>query len=111
LALIVWTGYGLTARGEFLAAHRYLTGFAIDLFLDLLAARQLIGAQPASDLLDLRRRLEQLEPALAAEIRRIVSLPLSDAGRALLSLAERTLRPHAPEWPWDKVAVVQEWIL
>jgi hypothetical protein len=111
MALIVWTGYGLTARGEFLAAHRYLTGFAIDLFLDLLAARQLIGAQQTSDLLDLRRRLEQLEPALAAEIRRVVSLPLSDAGRELLSLAERTLRPHAPEWPWDKVAVVKECIL
>ena len=72
LAILVWTGHQRFLRGELLSAHQYLTSLSIDFLLELLLLHNIIQHEAATDLLDLRRRIEHLYPNLAADLNRTV---------------------------------------
>jgi hypothetical protein len=110
LAILIWTGHQRVIRGELLSAHQYLTGFSVDLLLELLVVHGMIGHEPTTDSLDSRRRIEQLQPHLATNLNRIVELPLIKIGFALMSMAEELLRSKTPMLAWDSFSVVREWI-
>jgi hypothetical protein len=110
LGLLVWSGQQRLRRGELLSAHRYLTGFAVDNLLELFRRHGLLGEHPTADRLDPRRRLEQLAPPVAKELQRILSLPLSQVGAALLHMAEGHVRPVAPDLNWPAIAEVCRWL-
>lgn len=110
LALLVWSGRERLARGEWLSAHRYLTGFAVDSLLELLRRHGQLGADPTADRLNPRRRLERLLPGVATELQRVLALPLSQVGAALLALAEQRVRPVAPGLNWAAIAEVRRWL-
>jgi hypothetical protein len=96
-------------RGERLSAQRYIQ-FSVDAFLDLLVAHKGPGTSHAADVLDARRRLEQMEPELGRELGLIGSMAPAEAGVALIGLARRELRPRAPGLAWEQVSVVEKWL-
>lgn len=109
LCLLLWTAYERWERGEHLSSQRYMQ-FSIDVFLDLLIAHDCLKKSHVADKLDARRRLEQREPELGQELRRIVALVPAEAGVALINLAEKELKRRAPDLAWDKVWVVKKWL-
>lgn len=109
LCLLLWTAHERSLRGERFSAHRYLLASA-DTLLDLLVFHTDLARAQTADRLDPRRRLEQLRPELAAELQRIVSLPVPRAGVELLDLARRLLRAVAPGLAWEEAAVVRRWL-
>ena len=110
LAILIWTGHQRAMRGELLSAHQYLTGFSVDLLLELLVVHSVIGQEPTTDSLDPRRRIELLHPHLAARLNSIVALPIIKVGFALMSIAEELLHSKAPMLTWDSFAVVKGWL-
>jgi hypothetical protein len=110
LAILIWTGHQRARRGELLSAHQYLTGFSVDLLLELLVVHSVIGQEPTTDSLDPRRRIEVLHPHLAARLNSIVALPIIKVGFALMSIAEELLHSKAPMLAWDSFAVVKGWL-
>jgi hypothetical protein len=96
-------------RGERLSAQRYIQ-FSVDAFLDLLVAHKRPGRSHVADVMDARRRLEQMEPELGRELGLIVSLTPAEAGVALLGLAQRELGTRAPGLAWEKVSAVKRWL-
>lgn len=109
LCLLLWTAHERWERGERLTAQRYVQ-FSVDVFLDLLIAHGRLKKSHAADKLDARRRLEQREPGLGRELRRIVALCPAEAGVALIELAEKELRSRAPDLVWDGALVVKKWL-
>jgi lincosamide nucleotidyltransferase B/F len=109
LAILVWTFHERMERGEWLAAHRFLT-FAVELLLDLITACVLPEDDTKSDFLDSTRRLEQRYPDLAAELKSILTTADLTSGPALLHLAERLLRDDEPDLEWDQVMTVCDWM-
>lgn len=109
LCMLLWTACERWERGERLAAQRYIQ-FSIDRLLDLLVAHGGLKRPHAADSMDARRRLEQTEPELGAELGRMVSLAPAEAGVALIDLAQKRLKERAPGLAWDKVLVVRKWL-
>ena len=109
LCLLLWTASERWERGERLSAQRYVQ-FAIDSFLDLLAAHDALSRPRAADGLEPRRRLEQIEPELGRALGRIGSLAPAEAGGALIDLARKELAARTPELAWGKAGVVREWL-
>jgi len=109
LCLLLWTAHERSLRGERFSAHRYLLASA-DTLLDLLVFHTDLASAPAADRLDPRRRLEQLRPELAAELQRVLPLPMPRAGVELLDLARRLLQTAAPGLAWEQAAVVRRWL-
>ncbi len=110
LAILIWTGHQRAMRGELLSAHQYLTGFSVDLLLELLVVHDVIGRETTKDSLDLRRRIECLHPHLAANLSSIIALPPIKVGFALMSTAEELLRSKTPMLAWDSYSVVKGWL-
>ncbi|HEX7315817.1 MAG TPA: hypothetical protein VF297_18015 [Pyrinomonadaceae bacterium] len=108
LCLLLSTAHERWERGERLSAQRYVQ-FAIDSFLDLLAAHDGLSRTRAADELEPRRRLERIEPELGRELGRVDSLSPAEAGVVLLELAQKRLSARAPELAWDKASVVVKW--
>ena len=109
LCVLLWTAYERWERGERLSAQRYIQ-FSLDTFLDLLVAHDGLHKSHTADVLDTRRRLEQIEPELGRELGRIGLLVPAEAGVALIDLAHKELRARAPEAAWEKVSVVKRWL-
>jgi hypothetical protein len=109
LCLLLWTAFERWERGERLSAQRYVQ-FAIDSFLDLLAAHDGLSLPRAADRLEPRRRLERIEPELGRELGRIGLSAPAEAGGALLDLAQRRLAARTPDLAWGKVGVMREWL-
>jgi hypothetical protein len=109
LAMLVWTGVQRHRRGEFLASQKYLRYHAVEA---VLAVAQAAGRleHPATNFLDPWRRLERVNPRLAAGLLSSFSQPVPMAGRTLLDVAEMELRPFAPEQGWEAVATVRRWL-
>ena len=110
LAILIWTGHQRAMRGELLSAHQYLTGFSVDLLLELLVVHSVIRQEPTTDSLDPRRRIELLHPHLAAKLNSVVALPITNVGFALMSITEELLHSKAPMLTWDSFAVVKGWL-
>jgi hypothetical protein len=101
------TGAARTARGEHLSAHKYIRFFALDFLLGLLV-RNKPSAQPELiDPLDPWRRFDDLDPAVAADIRAAVRLPTVEAAVRLLDIADRELRTLLPDYPARAAEVVR----
>ena len=103
-ALLV--GINRYRRGESVSAHACVRGAALGHLLRLLAvvapperARQL-------DSLDPHRRVEQAYPSLAGELSSLVTAPIPEAARALLTLADREVAPRLRQWPGRAAEVV-----
>ena len=79
--LLLATALGRQRRGELLSAHAFLA-MACDMVIALDTRRH--GANGAADLLDPRRRLERLNPPLAATIQQCLFVP---PGTGILQLA------------------------
>lgn len=109
LCVILWSACERHMRGELLSARQYLDGFAIDRLLSLISNTE--PGDKRKDVLDARRRLEQRSPELAAELMAVRAQPVPEAALQLLEIAERELKPKAPTLAWEKVTMVQGWIL
>lgn len=109
LCVILWSACERHMRGELLSARQYLDGFAIDRLLSLISSSE--PGDKRKDVLDARRRLEQRSPELAAELMAVRAQPVPEAALQLLEIAERELKPKAPTLAWEKVTMVQGWIL
>ena len=109
LCVVLWSACERHLRGELFSARQYLDGFAIDRLLSLISNTE--AGDKRRDVLDARRRLEQRSPELAAELMAIRPQPVPEAALQLLEIAERELKPKAPTLAWDKVTMVQGWIL
>jgi hypothetical protein len=106
-ALVV--GVGRFHRGELASAHERVKGEAVTSLLRLVALH-LTPAAPVLDSLDPRRRVERAYPALAAELDRLMVLPIPEAAGALLDLARRELSDRILGFPNDAASLVAGWI-
>jgi len=109
LALVVWTGVVRHRRGEFLASQKYLRFHAIDAILSVAQAAGRL-ADPATNFLDPWRRLEHVNPRLAAGLLSSFSQPAPAAARTLLDVAENELRPYAADQAWVVLETVRHWL-
>ena len=109
LALVVWTGVLRHRRGEFLASQKYLRYHAVEAILSVAQAAGRL-AHPASNFLDPWRRLESINPRLAAGLLSSFSQPAPAAARTLLDVAEVELRPYAADQAWPALEAVRRWL-
>lgn len=108
--LLIWSACERHSRGELLSARQYLDGFAVNQLLSLLSVTGDRTAEASNDALDPRRRMESRAPELAAEILKTGNEPVPQGALHLLEIAERELKPKAPNLAWEKVSLVQQWI-
>jgi lincosamide nucleotidyltransferase B/F len=108
LCVVLWSACERHMRGELLSARQYMDAFAIDRLLSLISNNE--PADESKNTLDPRRRLEQRSPELAAEVIAVRNQPVPQAALHLLEIAERELKPKAPDLAWDKVKLVRDWI-
>jgi hypothetical protein len=92
----VLVGMGRHHRGERLSGRQHVTAWALDHLLRALATLPSPDAE-VLDGLDARRRFEQAQPALGAELDALLRAPLPDTARGLLDLAERELGGRLPD--------------
>lgn len=109
LAMLCWTFHQRQQRGEWLAAHKYLTS-GVELLLDLLQAFTREEEDSRTDFLDPTRRMERLQPELAAELQKILINADATSGSALLRIAERELSAVATDLEWEQSDMVAWWI-
>lgn len=100
-------GVGRARRGEVVAAGTHVREHAVRRLVGALVLRSGRSDDPRLDPLDLVRRLEQVLPEQAGAIARAQALPVEDAARALLELAERELAPGWAQWPAAGAAAVR----
>jgi hypothetical protein len=96
-AVLVAAGRG--RRGEKLSAA-FLVTWATTFLTRLLIRTLPTENRSLLDSFDSLRRFECAYPELGAELGEIVRLDPADAGRALLELLEREVRPLRPDLPW-----------
>ncbi|MDF1478657.1 hypothetical protein PYV02_06120 [Leifsonia sp. H3M29-4] len=94
----VHSGLGRARRGETLSASGLVRFEAVNHLARAIAAR-LPGDATRLDPLDPRRRFEVVHPGIGETLERTVRLPVDDAARALLDLAERELAHGWSEFP------------
>jgi hypothetical protein len=109
LSLVVWTGVQRYHRGEYLSSHKYLRYHAVDALLNAAQASGIL-AGPRLNFLDPWRRLEQIHPRLASEVRAAAEAPGLAGADMLLEVANTHLRPQLPDQNWKAVDKVHEWI-
>lgn len=110
LCVLIWSACERYSRGELLSARQYLDGFAVNQLLGLISVSDGNAIEEGKDALDPRRRLELRSPMLAAEMLTIRDEPVPETALHLLEIAERELKPKAPNLAWDKVTMVRGWI-
>jgi hypothetical protein len=106
LLVILLTGATRAARGEQLSAHKYIRYFAPDFLIGLLVRNKPSANAELIDRLDAWRRFDQLDPAVAADLRAAVGLPAIEAALCLLEIAERELSAALPDYPASAAEVV-----
>lgn len=110
LCVLVWSACERYWRGEFLSAHQYLHGFAMNQLLSLISVGDNETSDNDKDVLDPRRRLELRSPELAEQVLRVLEKPIPQAAIRLLEIAEKQLKQNVPSLAWEKVSMVREWI-
>ena len=110
LCVLVWSACERYWRGEFLSAHQYLNGFAVNQLLSLISVADNETIDNGKDVLDPRRRLELRSPKLAEDVLSALNEPIPKAALHLLEIAERELKQKSPTLAWDKVTLVEGWI-
>lgn len=107
LFTVLLTGAARAARGEHLSAHKYIRFFALDFLIGLLVRNKPLAQPELIDPLDPWRRFEDLDPAVAADIRAAVQLPAVQAVVRLLDITERELRSVLPDYPARAAMIVR----
>ncbi|WP_428266838.1 hypothetical protein [Haliangium sp.] len=101
-------GVGRYRRGEKLSAHHFVKISALDHFVRLVG-RTLTAEHPElRDDLDPRRRFESCYPELGQALEDILVVPIPEAARTLLALADELWRERLPEFPTQAFATVAE---
>jgi hypothetical protein len=95
-------------RGERLSARRYLSHFAVDALLKLVAGMARASEASVRDPLDPRRRIERDMPEFAASLDRIVVADVPAASISLLHLAEQQLLSLWPSYPVEETTRVRD---
>ncbi len=103
----VLVGAGRARRGEVLSGGSFVREHALRPLAGLLGRELPSVDRSLADDLDPLRRFELLHPSLGAELAEVVRRAPVAAGRGLLDVAERELRPRRPDLAWDAVAVVR----
>jgi hypothetical protein len=104
---LVYLGVGRARRGERLSANVMIRTYATEHLLRL--ARDLLPVERTIDLdaLDIWRRLEGADQALAEAVDEALARPVERAARVLLDVAEEYLPGRWPEYPPADVGVVR----
>lgn len=97
-------GAGKAARGELIAASSSLRGDAVTALLTALTV--VSTADPRSDYLDPRRRIEKTHPELATDVAEAMRLDEVSLARRLLDITERIFA-GLPEYPTAAVDAVR----
>lgn len=100
------SGLGRARRGETLSASGLVRFEAINHLARAIAAR-LPGDTMRLDPLDPRRRFDLVYPGIGAALEHAARLPIDDAARALLDLAERELAEGWDDFPREGLEVVR----
>lgn len=101
IALVVTqlhAGVGRARRGETVSASGLVRFEAVGHLTHAIGAR-LPGEVARLDPLDPRRRFDEVFPDVAARLEEAVRLPVEEAARALIDLAERVLEPQWADFP------------
>jgi hypothetical protein len=104
---LVYLGTGRARRGELLSANVMIRTYATEHLLRL--ARDLLPANRDADLdvLDVWRRFEQADAALASDVTVALARPVEQAARGLLDLADELLPTRWPDYPAADAIVVR----
>ena len=108
LCVMLWTACERHYRGELLSARQYFDDFAVNRFLALISNEL---EDENRDVLDPRRRVENRDPRLAAEVLALSNQAVPDGVLKLLDMTERELKSRAPNLAWEKVDMVRGWIV
>jgi hypothetical protein len=103
----VHAGVGRARRGEVLSGSTLVRGEAVDHFVRATTAR-MDDAEDRLDPLDPRRRFDMVFTTIAARLETVVRLPVEDAGRQLVALAEETLAPAWTDFPHAAIAAIRD---
>lgn len=98
------------ARGEQLSGHRFIKHHAVADILWLLAKYLPAADKSTLDNLDPFRRFEHVFPEVGAELNQIMLLEPRQATDALLTLADKRLRPAMPNYPVPAVTAIQAYL-
>ncbi len=102
----IHSGVGRTRRGETLSGSGLIRFEAVNHLVRALAAR-LPGETARLDPLDPRRRFDLVHPELGERLEAANRLPVEEAARALIDLAEEQLATGWDEFPHAGVAAVR----
>lgn len=106
IGILLWSATQRAMRGEVLSANHFYE-IAIDTFLTVVGWYVKEPPLPI-DLLDMRRRLEQRQPELAAALNALYFLPYPERAIQFLKLAEGMLREKTDIAIWEKIKVLQQ---
>lgn len=90
-------GVGRYRRGERVAGHAHVRGYAVAHLAE--ALRQRLAPHAGRSPFDPLRRLELALPAQAARLDELLAADLEECARGLLGLARQQLEPHWPQFP------------
>lgn len=103
----VLVGVGRARRGEELSGAFFVKTQAVRHLAILLARAFPVDRGSLLDALDPLRRFERIYPEFGRELAALQLLETPRAGRSLLDLAERALRPSRPDLAWAAVEAVR----
>lgn len=104
----VHAGVGRARRGEILSGSNLVRGEAVDHLLRAAAAR-LAGDTTRLDPLDPRRRFDRTFVKFGVRIEEAMRLPVEEAARAILDLAEDQLASGWIDFPHAGLATIREY--
>ncbi len=107
LLSLLYVATGRARRGERLSANVLARNYATDHLLRLLRVLLPEGDVGQLDELDVWRRFETADPALAAQIDEALARPVEDAARALLDVADRELTARWPDYPAGETRLIR----
>jgi hypothetical protein len=107
LLSLIYIAVGRSRRGERLSADGYVRHWVVEHLLRLLGDLLPSGVRKDLDVLDVWRRFETASPVLAREIDDALALPVEDAARALLDLADRELTARWTDYPAAETELIR----
>lgn len=104
---LLYIATGRARRGELLSANVLVRSYAVDHLLWLARAFLSDTERAPLDELDVWRRFETADAALAAAIDRALAQPVESAARALLDIADHHVAAKWPEYPHEDADLVR----
>ena len=107
LLSLVYIATGRARRGERLSANVFLRAYATEHLLRLMRDLLPEASRVQLDDLDVWRRFETADPALAGSIDGALALPVEQAALELLDLADRELPARWPDYPTAETSLIR----